>query len=81
VVGNIRRESLGDICTQERCRHNLSWLGPGNLSGVCADCTFKHDCQGGCPEILMCMCKSRTENEYCYHRIEQQRILREVFNA
>lgn len=81
VVGNIRRESLGDICHEERCRHNLSWLAPENLTGVCADCTFKRDCRGGCPEILMCMCKTRTENEYCYHRIEQQRILREVFNG
>ena len=81
VVGNVRRESLRDICRQERCRHNLSWLGPQSLSGVCADCTFKNDCQGGCPEILICMCKNRTENEYCYHRIEQQRILGEVFDA
>jgi radical SAM protein with 4Fe4S-binding SPASM domain len=75
VVGNVRRESLGDICRQERCRHALAWLSADTLSGECASCPFKAECQGGCPEILISMCSSRTENEYCFHRIEQRRIL------
>ena len=81
VVGNVRTDSLGDICRQERCRENLSWLTRESLTGACADCPFQADCNGGCPEILLSMCRSRTQNEYCYHRIEQQRILREVLDA
>jgi radical SAM protein with 4Fe4S-binding SPASM domain len=75
VVGNVRRESLGEICRHERCRQALGWLSAETLSGECARCPFKAECQGGCPEILISMCRSRTENEYCFHRIEEQRIL------
>ncbi|NLC70137.1 MAG: radical SAM protein [Desulfuromonadaceae bacterium] len=79
VVGNVRRESLRAICLEERCRRVLSWLTPELLTGVCADCPFKPECGGGCPEILLSMCRSRTENEYCYRRIEQARILEGIF--
>lgn len=75
VVGNIRRDSLRAICEEERCRKLLSWLNPERLTGVCAQCPFRRECSGGCPEMLLAMCRSRTENEYCYHRIEQSRIL------
>jgi len=78
VVGNVRRESLGVILKEERCRHNLAWLSSDTLTGVCAKCGFRRQCQGGCPEILLCMCKQPTENEYCYHRIEQARVLGET---
>jgi radical SAM protein with 4Fe4S-binding SPASM domain len=78
VVGNVRRDSLATICREERCRHALDWLRPESLTGECARCPFREMCRGGCPEILISMCQSRTENEYCYHRIEQARILREV---
>jgi len=78
IVGNVRRDSLKQICLEERCRSNLAWLSSENLTGVCAGCGFRQDCRGGCPEILLTMCESRTENEYCYHRIEQERILGEV---
>ncbi len=80
VVGNVKRESLRDVCLEERCRHNLAWLSPETLTGACAPCPFRLKCRGGCPEILLSMCKRRTENEYCFHRIEQQRILNEVFS-
>lgn len=79
VVGNIHRESLQTICEEERCRQALAWLTPARLTGVCADCPFKQECNGGCPEMLLAMSRSRTENDYCYHRIEQQRILEELF--
>lgn len=79
VVGNIRHDSLISICTEERCRQVLSWLNPQQLTGACATCPFANECNGGCPEILLTMCRSRSENDYCYHRIEQQRILNEVF--
>ena len=75
VVGNVRREPLSVICRERRCEANLAWLSADQLTGQCARCAFKQECQGGCPEILLCMCRSRTENEYCYHRIEQHRIL------
>lgn len=75
VVGNVRRDSLHAICGEERCRKTLSWLTPERLTGACAGCPFRRDCKGGCPEMLLAMCRSRTENEYCYHRIEQGRIL------
>ncbi|MBN1611533.1 MAG: radical SAM protein [Polyangiaceae bacterium] len=78
VVGNVRRESLRRVCEEERCKHNLAWLRPDTLTGACARCPFRAECRGGCPEILMCMCTSRTENEYCYRRIEEQRILSEA---
>jgi radical SAM protein with 4Fe4S-binding SPASM domain len=78
IVGNVRRDSLRDICAQERCRHALAWLRAETLTGACATCPFKLECQGGCPEILLSMCQSRTENEYCFHRLEQARILREL---
>jgi radical SAM protein with 4Fe4S-binding SPASM domain len=78
IVGNLRHDSLHAICTEERCRKALAWLTPPRLTGACADCAFLGDCQGGCPEILISMCRTRTENDYCYHRIEQQRILAEI---
>ena len=81
IVGNVRKDSLEDICREERCKHALSWLRPDNLTGVCADCCFKEQCRGGCPDILLSMCANRTENEYCYHRIEQARILGELDGA
>jgi radical SAM protein with 4Fe4S-binding SPASM domain len=77
LVGNVRTESLQTICLEERCRDWLAWLEPETLTGACASCAFKEDCRGGCPEILMTMCRHRTENEYCYHRIEQDRLVAE----
>lgn len=79
VVGNVRREPLSRICGEERCRRNLEWLHPGALEGICGECPFRHECSGGCPDVLISMCRSRTENEYCYHRIEQRRILDGAF--
>lgn len=79
IVGNVRQISLAEICRQERCRHALAWLAGDKLSGACADCCMRQHCHGGCPEILLSMCAQRTENEYCYWRIEQQRIIAEVF--
>ncbi len=75
IVGNLKQDSLRDICLEERCKKNLSWLTPDNLTGQCKGCTFIDKCRGGCPEILISMCKNRTENEYCYYRIEQNDIL------
>jgi radical SAM protein with 4Fe4S-binding SPASM domain len=75
VVGNVRRESLSVVCLEERCKKNLAWLRPDALTGACGRCPFQRECRGGCPEILLSMCSHRTENEYCYHRIEEQRIL------
>jgi radical SAM protein with 4Fe4S-binding SPASM domain len=75
VVGNVRRETLRQVCLEERCRKNLAWLRPDALTGACGRCPFQRECRGGCPEILLSMCSHRTENEYCYHRIEEQRIL------
>ena len=80
VVGNLRRDSLKAICDEERCRKALSWLSAETLTGVCAACPYKLDCRGGCPEILLSMCRVRSENEYCYHRIEQDRILKETLS-
>ncbi len=77
VVGSVRTESLVNICLEERCRERLAWLGPETLTGACADCAFREDCRGGCPEILITMCRNRTENEYCFHRIERDRLVRE----
>jgi radical SAM protein with 4Fe4S-binding SPASM domain len=77
VVGNIRTESLETICREERCRDKLAWLSPEALTGACATCAFKEDCRGGCPEILLTMCRRRTENEYCFHRLEQDGLIRE----
>lgn len=81
VVGNVRREPLSVVCRERRCGENLAWLSADQLTGQCATCPFKEECQGGCPEILLSMCQSRTENEYCYHRIEQQRILSATLGA
>ncbi len=80
VVGNVRRESLKAICDEQRCRKALSWQSIETLTGACATCPFQLDCRGGCPEILLSMCRVRTENDYCYHRIEQDRILRETLS-
>ncbi|MFB3891688.1 MAG: radical SAM protein [Phycisphaerae bacterium] len=78
IVGNVRRDSLAAICREERCARALDWVRAENMTGVCASCCFKDACQGGCPEILLSMCHSRTENEYCYHRIEQERVVHEA---
>jgi len=77
VVGNVRTDSLVDICTEERCRTNLAWLTPETRTGACRACPFVEACRGGCPEILLSMCPERTENRYCYHAIEQRRLLAE----
>ncbi len=79
IVGNVRRDSLRTVCLEERCRHNLAWLTTETLTGACASCPYRSKCRGGCPEILLSMCKNRTENEYCFHRVEQQRILNGIF--
>jgi len=78
VVGNVRRDSLAAICAEERCRKALAWHRPDALTGACASCPQRQECSGGCPEILLCMCKARTENEYCYRHIEERRILAEA---
>ena len=78
IVGNVRRDPLRAVCEEERCRHNLEWLRPETLTGQCATCPFRAECRGGCPEILLSMCRNRTENEYCYHRIESERIVAEA---
>jgi radical SAM protein with 4Fe4S-binding SPASM domain len=81
IVGNVRTESLVAICHEERCRHNLTWVQADKLTGECALCARRSECNGGCPEILLSMCQSRTENEYCFWRIEQGRILDEVLQG
>ena len=80
VVGNVRRDSLLDICKEQRCRRNLEWLSTESRTGTCASCQFLRKCRGGCPEILLSMCAKRTENQYCYHRIEESDILNKVFD-
>jgi len=80
VVGNLRHERLKAICDEQRCRDALSWLSDRTLTGLCGSCTFKTRCQGGCPEILLSMCHTRTENEYCFHRVEQLRIVKETLS-
>ena len=79
IVGNIRSTSIEVICREERCRHALMPFSKSTRTGVCRTCGFLDVCSGGCPEILLSMCDSQTENRYCYHRIEQNRILRELF--
>ena len=78
VAGNVRTDGLARILEEERCRRVLYWAHEEPLRGVCAECPFAAECNGGCPEILLCMCTDRRENEYCYHRIEQERILKEA---
>lgn len=75
VVGHAWTEGLGPICEEERCRRALDWLGPDKLTGRCASCALKERCWGGCPDILVNMCRTRTENEYCFYRIETQDLL------
>jgi radical SAM protein with 4Fe4S-binding SPASM domain len=78
VVGNCFTEGLERICAEERCRATLAWLEPEALVGRCAACDRKQLCRGGCPEILATMCADRRENEYCFLRIEEDRILDQV---
>jgi radical SAM protein with 4Fe4S-binding SPASM domain len=80
VVGNVRGDSLVDICKEERCKTNLAWLSAESRTGACAACRFLRECRGGCPEILLSMCAKRTENEYCYYRIEEDDILGKVLH-
>ncbi|MDA3863645.1 MAG: radical SAM protein [Deltaproteobacteria bacterium] len=75
VVGNFRNQSLVDICNQELCRKNLNWLSHHTRTGTCKDCKWWTKCQGGCPDILIANCPHLGENIYCYHHIEQNRIL------
>ncbi len=75
VVGNVREHPLGEICAEERCRHHLDWLDVERLEGACRTCPHRERCYGGCPDILLTMCHSPNENEYCYYKIEEDRIL------
>jgi len=71
VVGNVRDPGgLTAILAEERCRTNLAWCHAKNLRGLCATCPHAAVCHGGCPDILLTMCRDRLENEYCYHRLE-----------
>ncbi|MBU1242799.1 radical SAM protein [Myxococcota bacterium] len=71
VVGNIRDPGgLTMILEEERCRTNLEWCHAKNLHGICAGCPHADVCHGGCPDILLTLCRDRHENEYCYHRLE-----------
>jgi len=75
VVGNIRAPGgLAAILDEERCRTNLEWCHARNLRGACAGCPHAEVCHGGCPDILLTLCRDRFENEYCFHRLETQSI-------
>lgn len=78
IVGNIRRDRLESICAEERCKRALAVFSKETREGACRSCAFLDECSGGCPEILLSMCRTPYENDYCYHRIEQDRILEEV---
>lgn len=71
TVGDVRHESLVDICRQAHCKDVLAWLEAESRTGACAGCLHFDRCGLGCPEILLSMCSDRSESEYCYHRIEQ----------
>ena len=75
VVGNIREHPLSVICAEERCRKDLEWLNVSRLEGVCGSCPHRRRCYGGCPDILLTMCRSPNENDYCFYKIEADRIL------
>lgn len=76
VVGNVRQPGgFMRILEEERCRENLAWCHAKNLQGVCATCAHASVCHGGCPDILLTMCRNRYENEYCYHRVEMHSII------
>jgi len=75
-----RELQVGALCREARCEAVLGWLDAGSRSGACAGCGRYAECGGGCPEILLSMCGDRSENEYCYFRLEQQRILAEVLD-
>ena len=79
IVGNIRSTSIETVCREALCRQALFPFSKNTRTGICRTCGFLDACNGGCPEILLSMCDSQTENTYCYHRIEQNRILRELF--
>lgn len=75
VVGNVRDPGgLTRILDEERCRDNLAWCHAKNLRGVCASCPHAGVCHGGCPDILLTLCRDCHENEYCHHRLETRAI-------
>ncbi len=75
VVGNVRDPGgLARILEEERCRENLAWCHARRLEGFCASCPHASFCHGGCPDILLTMCRSRHENEYCHYRVEMLSI-------
>ncbi len=79
IVGNIRTSRLEDICGEQRCEAVLKPFSKETRQGACRTCPFLESCNGGCPEILLSMCDTPFENRYCYHRIEQARILKDLF--
>lgn len=82
VVGNVREPGgFARILEEERCRSNLAWCHARNLQGMCAACPHAQVCHGGCPDILLTMCRSRHENEYCYHRFEMRSIMDALLDA
>jgi radical SAM protein with 4Fe4S-binding SPASM domain len=82
VVGNVRETGgLARILEEERCRENLAWCHDRNLQGTCASCPHAQVCHGGCPDILLTMCRNRYENEYCHHRVEMHSILDVLMDA
>jgi radical SAM protein with 4Fe4S-binding SPASM domain len=79
IAGNIRNDSLKTICQKEMCRPCLTeWLDPSFLTGTCAKCPHKVKCRGGCPEILCTMCDGKRENQYCYWKIEEEHIQKDL---
>lgn len=76
IVGNVRQDSLETICKEERCKKTLEPFSKQSRQGVCRSCPYLDDCGGGCPEILLSMSSTSQENDYCYHKIEQDRILK-----
>ncbi|MBN2340414.1 MAG: radical SAM protein [Deltaproteobacteria bacterium] len=79
IVGNIRTDSLETICREERCKTALSPFSAESRTGACRACPYLDACNGGCPEILLSMSRTSTENDYCYHKIEQDRILKALY--
>ena len=78
VEANLRRMPLKEIWTSDRYFRRFRDK-ERLLCGKCAKCTFGHICKAGCTAMAISGSGSPGDNPYCVRRLEEERILADMF--
>jgi radical SAM protein with 4Fe4S-binding SPASM domain len=68
VGGNVRDDRLSDIWERAEPLRFARSDRAGELWGLCKNCYYADDCQGGCSWMAHSLFGKRGNNPYCHHR-------------